>query len=66
MINDLVDLLLLVHRELSGTHVDQQEETTSASLLAMHSTQIGLQDLHNRENLEEVVLGKVLVGVVGV
>ena len=43
----LVDLLLLVHTELSRTHVDQEEQTTD-----------------NRQDLEEIVLSKVLVGVI--
>ena len=43
----LVNLLLLVDTELSGTAVDEQEETAD-----------------DRKNLEEIVLGEVLVGVV--
>ena len=43
----LVDLFLLVHTQLTGTHIDQQKETT-----------------HDGQNLEEVVLCKVLVRVV--
>lgn len=43
----LVDLLLLVDTELTGAHVDQEEQTTD-----------------NRQDLEEIVLSKVLVGVI--
>lgn len=45
----LVNLLLLVHTELTGTHVDQQQETTD-----------------DGKDLEEIVLGKILVRVMRV
>lgn len=45
----LVNFLLLIDTELSGSHVDQKKKTTN-----------------NREDLEKVVLCKVLVGMVGV
>lgn len=44
----LVDLLLLVDRELSGAHIDQEKQATD-----------------DGEDLEEVVLGEVLVRVMG-
>jgi hypothetical protein len=62
----LVDLLLLVDRELSRTHVDQQEETTAAQMLAGACHGRNSVDLHNGEDLEEIVLGKVLVRVMRV
>jgi hypothetical protein len=62
----LVDLLLLIDRELSRAHVDQQEETTTAHMLVGASNESDFVNLHNRENLEEVVFGKVLMWVVRV
>lgn len=43
----LIDLLLLVHAQLAGAHVDQQQKTA-----------------HDGEDLEEIVLGEVLVRMV--
>lgn len=62
----LVDLLLFVDRELSRAHVDQQKETATRLKLARATTHSREWHLHNRENLEEVVFGEVLVRVVGV
>lgn len=60
-----IHFLFLVDAELARAHVDQQEKT------ATDKSQQALVDLekdysHNRQDLEKVVLGKVLVGVPGV
>jgi hypothetical protein len=62
----LVNLLLLVDRELTGPHVDKEEETATTNLSAIDQCKVGVRNLHNREDLEEVVLRKVLVRVVRV
>jgi hypothetical protein len=61
----LVDLLLLVDGDLSWAHVDQQEETTATPVLAQPDHLLG-DNLHNRKDLEEIVLRKVLVRVMRV
>src|SRR3954469_643871 len=63
--SNLVDLLLLVHAQLAGAHVDQEEQTTTGKLLELDLAW-DWEYIHNRQDLEEVVLGKVLVRVVGV
>jgi hypothetical protein len=62
--HSLVDFFLLVDAELSRAHVDEQEETAAASI-SIDLRWKSRVNIHNRQNLEKVVLGKVLVGVVG-
>ena len=56
----LVDLLLLVHAELAGALVDQQKETAT-ECVSLALTVNRRVHLHDGEDLEEVVLGKVLL-----
>jgi hypothetical protein len=65
--SELIDLLLLVHAQLARTHVDQEKETAAViDVRASISREEHWRYVHNRQNLEKVVLGKVLVRVVGV
>jgi hypothetical protein len=59
----LVHFLLLVDAELAGAHVDQQEEAAAGRVSFGNAAR---KHLHDGEDLEKVVLGKVLVRVVGV
>lgn len=49
---------------MAGAHVDQEDQTATALVRFVKYTWIKVEDLHNGQNLEKVVLGKVLVGVV--
>jgi hypothetical protein len=60
----LVDLLLLVQADLARTHIYEEEKTAAAVLLALLARRFCRQSLHNRQDLEEIVLGKVLVWMV--
>ena len=51
---------------MARTHVDKEKETAAAILLVFDALVMLRQNLHNREDLEEVVFREVLVGVVGV
>jgi hypothetical protein len=50
---------------LAWTHVDQEKETAAAMEIRNCNNQRSGEYIHNRENLEKVVLGEVLVRVVG-
>ncbi len=62
----LVHLLLFVHTELSWAHVDQQQEATPWRYVSEWGKRRAemLNDLHNRQDLKEIVFSKIFVRMV--
>lgn len=62
----LIYFLLLVHAQLARAHVDEENKAATGVVSCGISTGGEEEDIHDGQNLEEIVLGKVLVRVMGV